>query len=169
MCFPSHNSSQGKQFNLAEFSKNLWSICCVVIVYTNIRCFLPSRDLGSRVAVAVRHWQTYHFNVTWQICSWGHSEGLMEGEKGALAQAGNGRGTGVVGRIRQLFQEEMTPELSLEAGVAKWRRKEVDMVKRKRKENQEWGQRGEKQNGVCEQLQVVHYNRWVKYDVWRDK
>lgn len=43
----------------------------------------------------------------------------MEGEKGALAQAGNGRGTGVVGRIRQLFQEEMTPELSLEAGVAK--------------------------------------------------
>lgn len=54
MFFPLHNSSQGKQFNLAEFSKNLLSICYVVIVYTNIKCFLPSRVLESKVAVRHR-------------------------------------------------------------------------------------------------------------------
>lgn len=55
MCFSSHNSSQGKQFNLAEFSKSLLSVRYFVIVYTNIKCFLRSRALESRVAVVVRH------------------------------------------------------------------------------------------------------------------
>lgn len=53
MCFPSHNSSQGKQFNLAEFSKSLLSICYIVILYINVECFLLSRVLESRIAVAV--------------------------------------------------------------------------------------------------------------------
>lgn len=54
MCTLSCNSSQGKQFSLAEFTKNLLSICEVVIAYTNMKHFLPSRVLESWVAVAVR-------------------------------------------------------------------------------------------------------------------
>lgn len=61
MCFPSHNSSQGKQFNLVEFSKNLLSICYVVIIYTNMKCFISSKVLESKVAV--RH-RTFQYNLT---------------------------------------------------------------------------------------------------------
>ena len=39
MCFPLHNSSQGKQFNLAENSKNFLSLCYVVTVCTNMKSF----------------------------------------------------------------------------------------------------------------------------------
>lgn len=55
MCFPSHNSSQGKQFNLAEFSEKNMSVCYVMIAYTSMKCFLASRFIEFRMAVSVRH------------------------------------------------------------------------------------------------------------------
>ena len=48
---------------LAKGSSSVWqnsvkyilSVCYVVIVYTNMKCYLPSRVLESRMAVTVRH------------------------------------------------------------------------------------------------------------------
>lgn len=50
---PSHNSSQGKQFNSAEFSKHLLNIFYVVNAYLSTECFVPSKDLEYRVRVAM--------------------------------------------------------------------------------------------------------------------
>lgn len=112
MCFPSHNSSQGKQFDLVEFSKNLLSICYVVIIYTNMKCFLPSSVLESKAAV--RH-RTFQYNLTNMRYTIGAIQKALWNNTGSGQQWGCGLGYWK----NQETQEEMTPQLSLELRVAK--------------------------------------------------
>lgn len=85
-----------------------------------------------------------------------------------LVNAGNGDGAGVLG-------SQETHERELDTSAEPWNRSSQVKKEESRygeeggEKNQQQGPGGEKWHRMCGELQMVQYNKCVKYDVWKDK
>ena len=108
---------------LVKGSSSIWqnsvkknmSVCYVVIAYTSMKCFSPSRFIEFRMAVSVRH-RSLQYNLA--NMHLGRSEDMESGRERPGSKLAVGVGLEIE-RIRKLFQEEMTFQQSLKTGVVK--------------------------------------------------